>query len=208
MPRRWCLSKVGAATSVLGSAALPLCLTAAKAHKGHAEPAAGSIGLAHAAFMLTNRHVTPLLHLHALNPHVTGLLETRKGAQTPLGLPRQACGAIFGPTDALGISSFAFQVGFYINCQSLGTMLAHLSMLADCAWLWLSALIHTFVSCEQGTNAHALLCGTASVDSNPLPTIAPTVWCRQRYWYTLPANALCVKASTSYRSAHASSMAL
>ncbi len=96
---------------MLGSAPLPLRLTAAKAHKGHAEPAAGSIGLAHAAFMLTHRHVTPLLHLHALNPHVAGLLDTRRGAQAPLSLPRQAGGAVFRPTAALGISSFAFQVG-------------------------------------------------------------------------------------------------
>jgi acyl transferase domain-containing protein len=91
--------------------ATPLRLTAAKARMGHAEPAAGAVGIAHAAGMLTQRRRAALTHLRALNPLV--LSGARSGAR--LALPRQgaaaaACASAEAEWDAVQcVSSFAFQ---------------------------------------------------------------------------------------------------
>ena len=96
-----CLSLLCAGT------AAPLRLTAAKARVGHAEPAAGAVGIAHAALMLMQRRTSGLTHLCALNPLVRG------GAA--LLLPRQdAAAASAAGIDAEWravqcVSSFAFQ---------------------------------------------------------------------------------------------------
>mgnify|MGYP001810723028 CR=1 FL=1 len=65
---------MGAATAVLlrGGAprAAPLCLTAVKSFMGHAEPAAGIVGITRLALVLGQQAADPLLHLSAVNPYV------------------------------------------------------------------------------------------------------------------------------------------
>ena len=78
---------------------------------GHAEPAAGAVGIAHAAGMLTQRRRTALTHLRALNPLI--LSGARSGAR--LALPRQAAAAVVHASanaqwEAVQcVSAFAFQ---------------------------------------------------------------------------------------------------
>ena len=78
---------------------------------GHAEPAAGTIGIVHAAEMLMQQRGGTLPHLRSLNPHIASLLsDDSKSRAGTLALPRQAAGRITeGPT-TLGVSAFAFQV--------------------------------------------------------------------------------------------------
>ncbi|KAL0047579.1 hypothetical protein WJX82_006984 [Trebouxia sp. C0006] len=52
-----------------------ITLLAAKSWVGHAEPAAGIMGLAHAHLALHHHMQLPMLHLGALNPHVASALE-------------------------------------------------------------------------------------------------------------------------------------
>jgi hypothetical protein len=50
----------------------PLALNAAKSWSGHAEPGAGMVGLVHAQATLAQAALLPILHLHNVNPYVTG----------------------------------------------------------------------------------------------------------------------------------------
>jgi hypothetical protein len=106
--------EVGAAAAALGSGrAQPLTLSSSKSWLGHAEPAAGVVGLLHAATALHQRAALPIGHLRALNPHVAHSLEEHhQRFAAAWHLPRQQGGMpLLGPSEAalLGTSAFAFQ---------------------------------------------------------------------------------------------------
>ena len=91
--------------------AMPLRLTAAKSRSAHAEPAAGAVGIAQAAWMLLQLQACHLTHLRNINPLI---VSASKGAEhTGFALPRQQCAGITRDRDAWGavqgVSSFAFQ---------------------------------------------------------------------------------------------------
>ena len=93
----------------------PLTLSAVKSHMGHTEPAAGAVGLLHAVMEARGLSAQAIVHLTAINPHLTSL--TRKamtGAVDSMGLPRQYAAAAavasrFDRPTQRGVSSFAFQ---------------------------------------------------------------------------------------------------
>jgi len=109
--------EVGAAAAVLnsGSRPAPLVLMASKSWIGHAEPAAGLVGLTHAQLAVTQARKLPILHLGGTNQYVTALMERQPGAWS---VPRQP--AVLGSMAAAGpeasaarlvsgVSAFAFQ---------------------------------------------------------------------------------------------------
>ena len=109
--------EVGAATTVLPGAGAPLRFSAAKSRYGHAEPAAGSVGMLHAAAQLGAQCCNSITALSAVNPHVGSSLAelVATGQQAPY-LPRQDVAAavlplpaVTGAQAAMGVSSFAFQ---------------------------------------------------------------------------------------------------
>ena len=90
----------------------PFALFTSKASLGHAEPAAGVVGLLHAANAVCHSALPPVLHLRTLNPFVLGALEGRGSAVTGMyQLPRQLAPAIRSAEGGSvgGVSSFAFQ---------------------------------------------------------------------------------------------------
>ena len=122
--------EVGAAAAVFGAAGgdsagsgggrpAPLALSTSKTSLGHAEPAAGVVGLLHTLHGARQRAAQPLLHLRSLNPFVEGALAAPgdEAGAGPRGwhLPRQLAGSAgrrggHGVAVA-GVSAFAFQVG-------------------------------------------------------------------------------------------------
>lgn len=102
--------EVGAASSALvtGHRTRPLTLMASKSWIGHAEPAAGVVGLAHAHVASSLARQLPMMHLVHMNEYVAALLSKREGSwsvprqATPLALPDQA-------SVLCGVSAFAFQ---------------------------------------------------------------------------------------------------
>jgi Beta-ketoacyl synthase, C-terminal domain len=106
--------EVGAATAVLlGAAATParrLTLAADKTSLGHAEPAAGALGLGAALASLQQRGCQPVLHLRRVNAHVAALMDSLAEAGEAVHMPRQRLGRVGGSADAAtGQSAFAFQ---------------------------------------------------------------------------------------------------
>ena len=102
--------EAGAAAAVLCTDRRPLQLSAAKALTGHAEPAAGTVGIVQAAAMLRQAHAAQLQHLRALNPHVASLFGDAKAQPLSMVMPRQPGGRVYpAGADALGVSAFAFQ---------------------------------------------------------------------------------------------------
>jgi hypothetical protein len=103
---------VGAAAASLGGATReqPLTLFTSTSWIGHAEPAAGVLGLLHAASAVTQHASLPLLHLRTVNPFVASALVGAPGAWS---LPRQQGPRPLGrPAEQAalsGVSSFAFQ---------------------------------------------------------------------------------------------------
>jgi acyl transferase domain-containing protein len=100
-----------------GAAAAPLVLSASKSWLGHAEPAAGLVGLAHAVREIAARLAPPIAHLRELNSYVARSLEPGADSSGARGrgsaLPRQAGGAASSEAAVLariGVSAFAFQV--------------------------------------------------------------------------------------------------
>ena len=109
--------EVGAATAVLPGAGLPMRFTAAKSRFGHAEPAAGSIGMMHAAVQLSMQCSNSMTGLTTMNPYVASTFAelASAGRQTPY-IARQDAAAVMlplpaetGVQGAMGVSSFAFQ---------------------------------------------------------------------------------------------------
>lgn len=109
--------EAGAATAVLRGGRLALRLSAAKSQFGHAEPAAGSIGLVHAAAQLASQICHPITALTAINPYVVGsLAELKPAGQLAPHILRQAAASVVQPLAeeaglqaATGVSAFAFQ---------------------------------------------------------------------------------------------------
>jgi hypothetical protein len=110
--------EVGAALAVLQDVARPLKLSAAKSRMGHSEPAAGTVGIAQAAWQLGQQHNCFLPTLSAVNPHVqTIMADVWSTNGSKICLPRQAgstgagesCNAHTVQMLATGISAFAFQ---------------------------------------------------------------------------------------------------
>ena len=101
--------EIGAASAVLEAGSRPLQLSAAKSILGHAEPAAGTVGIAHAVSILTGQHTSMLPHVRSPNPHILSLLEAGgKGCQ--IKVPRQpGAGICTEDAQAMGVSAFAFQ---------------------------------------------------------------------------------------------------
>ena len=101
--------EIGAASAVLGAGNRSLQLSAAKSILGHAEPAAGTVGIAHAVSILTSQHTSMLPHVRSPNPHILSILEGGgKGCQ--IKVPRQPGARICGEAaQAMGVSAFAFQ---------------------------------------------------------------------------------------------------
>ena len=101
--------ETGAACAALKSDSRPLQLSAAKSILGHAEPAAGSVGMAHAAFILFHHQTSLFPHVRTPNPHVLSVLEAG-GKSAVVEIPRQSGGAISQQVaPAMGVSAFAFQ---------------------------------------------------------------------------------------------------
>ncbi|KAI8473972.1 MAG: thiolase-like protein [Monoraphidium minutum] len=109
------LAAVFGGTSRSGSAPAPLLLSASKSWLGHAEPAAGMVGLLQAARQVSGAEAPPIGHLRTLNPLVASALGDggARGGRA-WALPRQA-GGVGSPEAAalarVGVSAFAFQVG-------------------------------------------------------------------------------------------------
>jgi len=108
--------ELGAATASLlprGSDRLsPLHLTAAKAFMGHAEPAAGIVGVTRLAIILGHMSVDPMLTLRNVNPYVSAALAAaaHHGPMHRATAPRQLGPAPGSSASVLGgVSAFAFQ---------------------------------------------------------------------------------------------------
>lgn len=104
--------QVGALTEVLSpSAAAPVLLTSSKSWLGHAEPAAGIVGLLHAEYILGQRAGPPLASLRTLHPYVQRIMDGN--STSSWALPRQSCSFPCKTADlcaiAVGTSAFAFQ---------------------------------------------------------------------------------------------------
>ena len=112
--------------------ASPLMPMASKSWYGHAEPAAGFVGMALAVAAASHRATLAQLHLRTLNPHVAdavsmhgGGTDRGRGAVPPWLLPRAAGPAPMkeGATSVLtSISAFAFQV------ESIRSLRCHLCL--------------------------------------------------------------------------------
>ena len=101
--------EVGAAAAVFGAQQRHHCLefSAAKSHMGHAEPAAGAVGIQRAISYLQCDATVGTLHLTRVNPYVVGALESAPNA---FGwMPRSASSVAHGSNSCAGISGFAFQ---------------------------------------------------------------------------------------------------
>ncbi len=108
--------ELGAATASLlrrGSARTgPLYLTAAKSFMGHAEPAAGIVGVTRLAMIVGTLSVDPMLTLRTINPYVSAALgaAAAHGHVYHAAAPRQLAPAPLASSAALGgVSAFAFQ---------------------------------------------------------------------------------------------------
>lgn len=106
--------EIGAITTVLCSVRRiernRLKLGAAKSRYGHAEPAAGGIGVLNASAMLMHKVGLPIVHLNKLNYHIQSIYDellSHKN-QVPISL-RQSSGIVGEFTLTAGVSSFAFQ---------------------------------------------------------------------------------------------------
>lgn len=163
--------EVGAATAVLPGkdGLLPLRFTAAKSRVGHAEPAAGSIGILQAVSQLMNHKAHAIMHLSRVNAYISsiyGELASQRQA-TPFA-PRQ---------DGPGINTSA--------ASATETS-------------WLSTLgVSSFAF--QGTNAHIIISSVAVSSLSQVEEAqqgAMTPWQHKRYWYAVTPNSLLGTAKT------------
>ncbi|KAI8473974.1 MAG: thiolase-like protein [Monoraphidium minutum] len=130
------LAAVFGGASRSGSAPAPLVLSASKSWLGHAEPAAGMVGLLQAARQVSGAEAPPIGHLRTLNPLVASALGDRgaRGGRV-WTLPRQAGGAGSPEAVALarvGVSAFAFQVGLGGFEGSVGSRRVPFTPLGHC----------------------------------------------------------------------------
>ncbi|KAL4457259.1 hypothetical protein ABPG75_012124 [Micractinium tetrahymenae] len=110
--------EVGAILAVFGSSSPALAagrrqvlmLSAAKSSVGHAEPAAGAVGMLRSMHRLHSSATVGIMHLTAVNLHVASSLE-HQGGGPAMWLPRCESGApgSVGAGGSVGMSGFAFQ---------------------------------------------------------------------------------------------------
>ena len=174
--------EVGAAAAVLVDGVarqLPLALMAAKSWIGHAEPAAGVVGLAHAHAALAAAVQLPLLHLRAVNEHVAAIMgRSNMGAArggAPWSAPRQ--GAALPSSDmpdaprVVGASAFAFQgTNAHVLVQSSGHQ--QVDWLASCAcWErqrhWATPAPHRCAAVVGSAEARCMCEECCAVSSHP-----------------------------------------
>lgn len=106
--------EVGAAMAVLAETRRqdPLTVLASKSCVGHAEPAAGLVGLLFAQRAVARQLTLPIMHLRAVNPYVASTLDQTTAVRA--ALPKQGS-ALPQPAGApaggllCGVSAFAFQ---------------------------------------------------------------------------------------------------
>jgi acyl transferase domain-containing protein len=130
--------EVGAAAEVLvpsltmpGLDRLPLALASSKSFLGHSEPAAGIVGMLHAAHMLRQAALPPIAHLVQLNPYVEAAVAGSRGHWS---MPRQSAGLVGLAAAAgmsqqqaqrsVGTSAFAFQ-GKPLCCLASNTQIGY-----------------------------------------------------------------------------------
>jgi len=99
--------EVGALGTVLQGVSTPRVLTAGKSLVGHAEPAAGMMGLAHIQTGMLHEALMPVLHLRSLNAHAVPILSKGKWSIQRSSGPHPASVEV-APFHT-GTSSFAFQ---------------------------------------------------------------------------------------------------
>lgn len=105
---------MGAALAVLHGGAAPLRLSAAKSQYGHAESAAGSLGIARAAAQMVAGQISSITALININPYVASSFAMTSSVIKPY-ISRQIAGRSHVSMDeavlsqAVGVSSFAFQ---------------------------------------------------------------------------------------------------
>jgi 3-oxoacyl-(acyl-carrier-protein) synthase/NAD(P)-dependent dehydrogenase (short-subunit alcohol dehydrogenase family)/acyl carrier protein len=95
--------EVGAALAIFSSSALTF--TATKSRIGHAETAAGALGMLNTAAQLAQDFSRPLSHLAHVNPYVAIILDRNNAGK--VSAPRQLMPR--NASNHTGISSFAFQ---------------------------------------------------------------------------------------------------
>ncbi len=188
--------EVGALAAVFaGSRSTPLTLTTSKSSLGHAEPAAGVVGMLHAAHTAAHAAAPPLLHLTTLNPFVAGALSADQSADSSKWrLPRQPAGSLLpsaGHQAVSGVSSFAFQVGFrLLKVGCFGTLAVFQLPIP-------SHSSHSNQTQHQGTNAHLLL-ETPSA-AGRAPAAATLDWQRSRHWFMAAVSPLLSSADCPVR---------
>ena len=142
----------------------PIILNASKSSFGHAEPAAGSIGLMAAILMLDGRAYNGLIHLRNVNPYVSQCLDSLKSPTTPI-LPRiEAPASIMNMRSRVvaNISGFAFQgTNAHAIIEAIHTEGSYSSSLLVCKtknifwlrrWVYSSLLPYLFEGTFQGYN--------------------------------------------------------
>lgn len=145
---------------------LPLRLTAAKSLLGHTEPAAGSVGIAHALSVLKQYYSSSLKHLRNVSPHILGA--SKKG-DAMLALPRQRIPVVsiqsgLGVDDWMaiqGVSSFAFQGtnAHVVLCLKghVGKALRHIEHKTSCWYKlrhWYTESVHQLLHASTVNVAH------------------------------------------------------
>jgi 3-oxoacyl-(acyl-carrier-protein) synthase/acyl carrier protein len=117
---------------------VPLQLAAIKAHYGHAEAAAGIVGLAAAAKGVSKSAHLHLLHLRHLNAHLPRTPCLFSSGCSARVLPRQRCAAVTRSSagTTAGVSSFAFQGtnAHAVVRASSGRATATESIVLDALW--------------------------------------------------------------------------
>lgn len=114
--------EVGAAAAVLMDTQKPLhgrrqqllTLSSSKSWLGHAEPAAGIVGMLHAAFAASTSSSWPIAHLTMPSPYVRNALESSSAGPGAWNVPRQSApmprsGTAAAAAHKYGVSAFAFQ---------------------------------------------------------------------------------------------------
>ena len=143
----------------------PLLLLSSKSWLGHAEPAAGIVGIQHAQHLMTQQLNLPVAHLTSLNPYVERVLEV--SAAGAWSLPRQ-----LGP--------------LAVARRAAGSMSSGLQLLQSEQQALTSCGVSAFAF--QGTNAHIIMAAPAAASGGGLVapnqdgTTLSTHWERSRYW--------------------------
>eukprot|EP00878_Enallax_costatus_P023214 GHUV01024681.1.p1 GENE.GHUV01024681.1~~GHUV01024681.1.p1 ORF type:complete len:205 (+),score=61.56 GHUV01024681.1:484-1098(+) len=137
--------EVGAATSVLrpagastSSILTPLLMSGVKSDVGHAEPAAGVMGLARLMTQTMQASISPILHLRTINPYLHSALQgaAHTDSTANVQLPRQS---FPWGTHSAGGAAVCSNSGFAMNS---GRLLGGVSGFAF-----------------MGTNGHAMVAG-------------------------------------------------